>query len=273
MLEVAGLRHVYGTGQAAREAIAEVSLSVSSGELVSIVGPSGCGKTTLLRCIAGLTAPTAGSVSLLGAPVSGVPRGLAVVFQDYSRSLFPWMSVQRNVMFPLRGKGIGRDEQDRRATESVEAVGLGDVADRYPWQLSGGMQQRAALARALAYHPSVLLMDEPFASVDAQTRADLEDLLLDVRDRFAITVLFVTHDIDESVYVGDRVVVLSPTPARVVRELRVELPGERDQIETRECDAFVHLRTEVARLVRARGDNRRDDAADPGGDQSSAATP
>jgi NitT/TauT family transport system ATP-binding protein len=260
MLEIRGLGHVYGMGAAAHEAIAEVDLSVSAGELVSIVGPSGCGKTTLLRCIAGLVVPTVGSVELLGTPVVGVPRGLAVVFQDYSRSLFPWMSVERNVTFPLRGKGITREERSRRAKESIAAVGLARFGDRYPWQLSGGMQQRAALARALAYQPSMLLMDEPFASVDAQTRADLEDLLLTVRDRFGITVLFVTHDIDESVYVGDRVVVLSAAPARVVRELHVGLPAPRDQIETRECDAFVHLRTEIARLVRggdAEPGNRR----------------
>jgi NitT/TauT family transport system ATP-binding protein len=250
MLEIDGLRHVYGGGADAHEAIADVVLSVAEGEIVSLVGPSGCGKTTLLRCVSGLTPPTAGRIALLGRTVTDVPRGLAIVFQDYSRSLFPWMSVRRNVEFPLRGNQVTKSERRERAHESLEAVALAGFADRYPWQLSGGMQQRVALARALAYRPSLLLMDEPFASVDAQTRADLEDLLLGIRARFGITVLFVTHDIDESIYIGDRVVVLSAAPARVVTELKIDLPEPRDQIATKELDRFVHLRAEIARCVR-----------------------
>jgi NitT/TauT family transport system ATP-binding protein len=252
MLTVEGLHHVYGAPASAFTAIGDVSFAVEAGEIVTIVGPSGCGKTTLLRCVSGLTAPTAGVVRLLGQDVHGVPEGLALVFQDYSRSLFPWMSVRRNVTFPLVGR-TARAHRLERAEESLRAVGLSSVADRYPWQLSGGMQQRVAIARALAYRPSLLLMDEPFASVDAQTRGELEDLLLELRARFDFTALFVTHDIDESVYVGDRVIVLSPSPARVVSDTRVELPRPRDQIGSREHPGFVQLRGEVARLIRGMG--------------------
>jgi NitT/TauT family transport system ATP-binding protein len=257
MLEVQDLGHSFGKNTA----IDALSFQVRKGELVCIVGPSGCGKSTLLRAVSGLIEPTGGEISLHGQRVHGtVPGDLAVVFQDYSRSLYPWLTAAGNVELPLRHRKLPKAERQTRTRDALAAVGLADAHDRYPWQLSGGMQQRVAIARALACHPVLLLMDEPFASVDAQTRADLEDLLLTVRDRFGITVLFVTHDIDESVYVGDRVVVLSAAPARVVRELHVGLPAPRDQIETRECDAFVHLRTEIARLVRggdAEPGNRR----------------
>jgi NitT/TauT family transport system ATP-binding protein len=252
LLEVQDLGHSYDGGDA-RAVIDGLSFSVRQAELVCIVGPSGCGKTTLLRCVAGLLQPRSGRVALSGQVVSGVPDDIAMVFQDYSRSLFPWLRVGRNVDFPLSRRGLGKRERAERVRESLAAVGLEDVADRYPWQLSGGMQQRVAIARALADRPSMLLMDEPFASVDAQTRADLEDLVLEVRDRFQMTVLFVTHDIDESVYLGDRVLVLSRAPARLVAEIPVPLPRPRDQIATKELDAFVRLRAEVGRLIRSRG--------------------
>ncbi|HEX8929850.1 MAG TPA: ABC transporter ATP-binding protein, partial [Actinomycetota bacterium] len=170
----------------------------------------------------------------------------------YSRSLMPWASVRNNVLLPLRHKQLSRAERTSLVEEALAAVGLTRFIDHYPWQLSGGMQQRVAIARALAYRPRLLLMDEPFASVDAQTRADLEDLVLQVRDRFQMTVLFVTHDIDESVYLGDRVLVLSRSPARLVAEIPVPLPHPRDQIATKELDAFVRLRAEVGRLIRSR---------------------
>jgi NitT/TauT family transport system ATP-binding protein len=162
----------------------------------------------------------------------------------------PWLSVRHNVELPLRGKNVPRDERRRRVTDALADVGLGHTAEQHPWQLSGGMQQRVAIARALAYRPQAMLMDEPFASVDAQTRADLEDLVLDLRQRLDITILLVTHDIDESVYVGDRVVVLTRGPGRVRADLPVDLPAPRDQISTRELPAFVHLRASVGRLVR-----------------------
>src|SRR5437660_4881700 len=181
MLEVNDLVHRYGTGSGAHLAVDDLTFTVESGQLACIVGPSGCGKSTLLRCIAGLITPSAGEIRLHGDLVSGVPRDLAVVFQDYSRSLFPWLTVRRNVEFPLRGRVSGRAERRERAVEALGWVGLSDVGNKYPWQLSGGMQQRVSIARALATRPALLLMDEPFASVDAQTRAELEDLLLRVR--------------------------------------------------------------------------------------------
>ena len=245
MLEVRELAHRYGT----HTAVAELTFTVDSDELVCIVGPSGCGKSTMLRCIAGLIKPTTGAVTLHGDPVDGVPKDLAVVFQDYSRSLFPWLSVRGNVEFPLRTRVSSRSARRARALEALSWVGLSDAAGKYPWQLSGGMQQRVSIARALACQPALLLMDEPFASVDAQTRAELEDLLLRVRREHGSTVLLVTHDIDESVYLGDRVLVLSGSPASIVADLAVDLPAERDQITTRGSTRFVELRTEVARLL------------------------
>ncbi len=252
MLEVRGLAHRYGTGPAAHVAVADLTFTVEKDELACIVGPSGCGKSTLLRCIAGLIKPTDGQITLHGDVVHGVPDDLAVVFQDYSRSLFPWLSVRANVEFPLRTRFRGRAERRRRALEALSWVGLEAAAGKYPWQLSGGMQQRVSIARALACQPALLLMDEPFASVDAQTRADLEDLLLRVRREHQSTVLLVTHDIDESVYLGDRVLVLSKSPASIVADLPVGLPAERDQITTRGSAEFVELRTKIAHLLHDR---------------------
>ena len=252
MLELTDLTMVYGRGDAAHVAIDRISLNVAQGQLISIVGPSGCGKSTLLRCVAGLITPTAGQVALRGAPVQRVPDGLAVVFQDYGRSLYPWLTVRDNVALPLRRTTRIKAERRKAADASLAAVGLPGVGDKYPRQLSGGMQQRVAIARALAADPVLLLMDEPFGSVDAQAREDLEDLVLRVRRERDITILLVTHDIDESVYTGDRVIVLSAGPGRVRADLPVSLPEPRDQITTKELPEFVRLRTEVSRLVRSR---------------------
>ncbi|SFT44961.1 NitT/TauT family transport system ATP-binding protein [Actinopolyspora lacussalsi subsp. righensis] len=251
MLEVTGLGHTYA-GSQQHTAIGDVSFDVESGQLACIVGPSGCGKSTLLRCLASLIAPSRGEVRMHGDLVRGVPEDLAVVFQDYSRSLFPWMSVRGNIEFPLRSRGIGKSERRERAEQTLRWVGLSGSERKYPWQLSGGMQQRVAIARALACRPALLLMDEPFASVDAQTRFELEDLLLQVRKEQDTTILLVTHDIDESVYLSDRVLVLSKSPASIVADLPVELGEDRDQISTRESETFVQLRGEIARLLRSR---------------------
>lgn len=248
MLDVKNLRHVYG-GQVV--AIDDITLQVNQGELVAIVGPSGCGKSTLLKALAGLMPASGGSIRFFGEPVSNVPAGLAMVFQDYSRSLYPWMRVSKNVELPLLYQPVSAEERAERVSQSLAAVGLDHAADRYPWQLSGGMQQRVAIARALAYRPKLLLMDEPFASVDAQTRAELEDLVIDVRARYSITTLVVTHDIDEAVYLADRVIVLSRSPSRVLEEVVVDLPPVRDQIATKALDRFVALRSQVARLIRS----------------------
>jgi NitT/TauT family transport system ATP-binding protein len=245
VLEIEGVSKTYGSGDDAFTAIAEVTLTTRPGEVLCIVGPSGCGKTTLLRCASGLMPPTAGAVRLDEHPVTAPPRTMALVFQDYSRSLLPWMSIHDNVVLPLKAARVPRDERERLAREALDSVGLDPDARKYPWQLSGGMQQRAAIARALAYQPEILLLDEPFASVDAQTRADLEDLLLEVWNRTGLTVLLVTHDIDEAVYLGSRIVVLSASPTRVKETIHVDLPRPRDQIATKELPEFAHLRAKV----------------------------
>ncbi|HWL44299.1 MAG TPA: ABC transporter ATP-binding protein [Ilumatobacter sp.] len=245
VLDVVNLSKAYGHGERSTLAIESLTFSVRAGEFVCIVGPSGCGKTTLLRSLSGLVKPSGGQALIHGSPVDGPPEAMALVFQDYSRSLFPWMTVARNVAFPLRRKRMPKAERDAAVAESLAAVGLADAAERYPWQLSGGMQQRVAIARALAYKPEILLMDEPFASVDAQTRSDLEDLLLSVWEAVDVTVVFVTHDIDEAVYLGDRVVVLSPSPCTVDRIVTVDLPRPRDQLTTKSLPRYVDLRTEV----------------------------
>ncbi|GGL21650.1 ABC transporter [Sphaerisporangium melleum] len=252
MLDVVNLRHTYGEGPKAHQALGGIDLKVSEGELVCVVGPSGAGKSTLLRSIAGLIKPTEGHIRIRDTEITDTPGDLAVVFQDYSRSLFPWMTVEENVALPLRRRGQDRKARRAAAGEALNAVGLAGATGKYPWELSGGMQQRVAIARAIAYRPSLMLMDEPFGSVDAQTREDLEDLVLQVRKDHRMTILLITHDIDESVYLGDRVVVLSKAPARVAGELPVNLPFPRDQIATRELPAFVHLRAEVGRLVRGK---------------------
>jgi len=248
MLSLDSLGQHYGDHRVLRD----ISLTVPDGQLLCVVGPSGCGKSTLLRTIAGLLPAHEGTVTVDDTPVSGVPDRLAVVFQDYGRSLFPWLTVRENVALPLRRRGLARAERRAEADRILERVGLAGAGRRHPWQLSGGMQQRVAIARALVCRPSLLLMDEPFGSLDAQTREDLEDLLLEVHRTDGATIVFVTHDIDESVYVGDRVVVLSPGPgSHVLLDLPVELPGPRDQIRTRGLPEFVGLRAEVGRAVRS----------------------
>jgi NitT/TauT family transport system ATP-binding protein len=250
LLEIRNVGKTYGSGAKATHAIEDVSFTVDDREFVCVVGPSGCGKTTLLKCVGGLLRPSKGQVLLRGRPVTSPPEEMALVFQEYGRSLMPWASVRNNVLLPLRHKGLGRKARKALVEEALEAVGLTRFIDHYPWQLSGGMQQRVAIARALAYQPSILLMDEPFASVDAQTRADLEDLVLRVREEFAVTILFVTHDIDESVYLSDRVVVLTHAPTDVKEIAEVDLPFPRDQIATKELPDFTQLRGHIYRLIR-----------------------
>jgi NitT/TauT family transport system ATP-binding protein len=255
MLSVQHLAKTYGSGDNAVEAIGDLDFEVNEKEFVCIVGPSGCGKTTLLKCMGGLLAPTSGEVRLHDQRVEGPPEKMALVFQEYSRSLFPWMTIRQNVSFPLRRR---REDSHKLVEDAIESVGLTGFADRYPWELSGGMQQRVAIARALAYQPEILLMDEPFASVDAQTRADLEDLILEVRRQYGVTVVFVTHDIDESVYLGDRIVVLTPAPTTVQETLDVDLPANRDQLETKEQPEFARLRAHVYRSIK-----RKQGSAEP----------
>jgi NitT/TauT family transport system ATP-binding protein len=260
MLEVTHLSKTYGSGAGLTPAVRDISFQVDRSEFVCIVGPSGCGKTTLLKMLSGLLKPSSGSITLGGRPVVEPPQEMALVFQDYSRSLYPWMKVGENIAFPLlRDKSLSKRERRARVEQAVESVRLDGFIDKYPWQLSGGMQQRVAIARGLAYQPEILLMDEPFASVDAQTRSDLEDLVLRVRHEYGVTVLFVTHDIDESVYLADRVIVLTNRPTVVQEELAVDLPRPRNQITTKELPEFAHLRAHVYRAIK-----RPDEDADSG---------
>nr|WP_179492497.1 ABC transporter ATP-binding protein [Microbacterium immunditiarum] len=245
MLSVRGVQKIYSTPTGGVEAVRNLTFDLRKGEFACLVGPSGSGKTTLLKCISGLLAPTSGEVVLDGKVVDGPPRNMALVFQEYGRSLYPWLRVADNVEMPLKVARVPREERKRRVAEALEAVGLAHVPTSYPWQLSGGMQQRVAIARAIAYQPEVLLMDEPFAAVDAQTRADLEDLVRSVWATLGLTILFVTHDIDESVYLGERVIVLSSSPTVILEDLTVDLPEHRDQLETRSDARFVELRHHV----------------------------
>jgi NitT/TauT family transport system ATP-binding protein len=249
-MEVRHLAKTYGSGSAAKEAIADLTFEVARGEFVCVIGPSGCGKTTLLRCLAGLLPPTSGEAIFEGEPINEPAEKLALVFQDYSRSLLPSMSVEENIALPLRHKGLTRTERSARAREMLAAVSLVGVENSFPWQLSGGMQQRVAIARALAYQPDALLMDEPFASVDAQTRCDLEDLVLDLRREFGVTIVLVTHDIDEAVYLADRVVVLSNSPCVVREIIPTDLGPARDQVTTKADPRFAELRSRLFKLLK-----------------------
>lgn len=241
MLEVTGLGHRYGSDPHATTSIADVSFAVGAGEIVCLVGPSGCGKSTLLRVVAGLLAPGRGEVTLHGAPVRGVPPDLAVVFQDYGRSLFGWLSVRGNVEFPLRA-GFEKAARRARAAEALAQVGLEGQERRYPAQLSGGMQQRVSIARALAYRPALLLMDEPFASLDAIVRARITQDLLDLAERDGLSVVLVTHDLEEALSVSDVVHVLSQGPrARIVSSRAVPISRPRSILGARSHPAFGGL--------------------------------
>jgi NitT/TauT family transport system ATP-binding protein len=236
-------------------ALTDVTFDVAEGELLALVGPSGCGKTTLLRIMCGLLPPSEGTVLLDGLPVVRPPGKVALVFQDYSRSLFPWLSVLRNVTFPLAQDGLSKAERIARAEGALREVGLDAVGRKYPWQLSGGMQQRVAIARALVSRPEVVFLDEPFASVDALARADLQDVLLAVHAREEnrrVTIVHVTHDVDEAVYLADRVLVLTPSPGTIAASIQVELPRPRTQTETRSSARFLELRNEVHDVIAER---------------------
>jgi len=238
-----------GIGPRSRCILDSVDLDLLEGELVSVLGRSGSGKTTLLRVLGGLLRPAAGSqVAFHGQPVDGPPQGVVFVFQNYAASLLPWRTVDKNVALGLEGR-LPAEQLKTQVAEALETVGLADRARDYPWQLSGGMQQRVQLARALAMRPRGMLMDEPFGSLDAMTKASLQDQLQVVHQSTGATIAFVTHDIDEAVYLSDRILVLGGAPATVVHDIRVDLPRPRHQLATKELPEFLRLRRQVHNAV------------------------
>ncbi len=225
------------------KALGGVDLQIGRGSFVSIVGPSGCGKSTLLQIMAGLVPATEGEVSLQGRRVFEPPPEIIYVFQQYTRSLYPWKTVEDNVAYGLENRGgLSREQVAARTREYIGLVKLDGFERHYPWQLSGGMQQRVAIARALACRPDVLLMDEPFSSVDALTRVGLQELVMRIWRELGLTVIFVTHDTDEAIYLSARVVALSKPPAVVAVDIEIELPHPRDQITTRELPQYLKYR-------------------------------
>jgi NitT/TauT family transport system ATP-binding protein len=250
-IAVDGVGHRFWVSdQAAVTAIDRISLGVEGESFVSLIGPSGCGKSTLLQIIAGLFAPSVGEVRLAGRRVVGPPFEVIYVFQQYTKSILPWKTVRQNVAFGLENRGeLQRGQIAERCAEYIRMVNLEGAEDRYPWQLSGGMQQRVAIARALACQPRVLLMDEPFSSVDALTRSGLQDLVLRLWTDLHLTIVFVTHDIDEAVYLSQRVVALTRAPATVRNDVRIDLPYPRDQISTREDPRYLQYRRQLLREV------------------------
>jgi NitT/TauT family transport system ATP-binding protein len=254
-IDTLGIR--LGTGHQAFDAVQDVSLSIAPGEFVCVLGPSGCGKSTLLGALAGHWTPSRGSIHVDGASVAGPHPDRGLVFQQHT--LLPWKKVLDNVAFGLKMQGIGRRERRERARELLGLVGLAGFEDRYPVQLSGGMQQRVEIARVLINRPRVMLMDEPFGALDAQTRLKMQELLLDVWTRVNTTIIFITHDIDEALFLADRILVMSPRPGRIIDEIRLdfERPRHPDLMTSnhftrlkRHCLDLLHPQASVTPLAR-----------------------
>ena len=228
-----------------------LSFEIRRGEIVCVVGPSGCGKTTALRVAAGLIAPTRGEAAFAGAPMRGPRRDVAIVFQDYAKALLPWRTAAGNISLALEAARVPRAERADRIAALLKRVGLPRHADKYPSEMSGGMQQRLQIARCLAQEPAALMMDEPFGALDAMTRQSLQDEMLEIARATHATIFFVTHDLEEAIYLGDRVIGLLPHPGRIGIELKVDLPRPRDQVTTRETPEFLHLRRQLYDFIHA----------------------
>ena len=243
-IDVRDVTKRFGTAAEAVVAVEDISFSVGQNEFVSIVGPSGCGKSTMLRLIADLLPPSSGSISVAGqtAREARMARAIGVVFQN--PVLYAWRSVRRNVELPLEVMGVSRADRRRRSSEMLELVALEDFSRKSPWQLSGGMQQRVSIARALSFNPDILLMDEPFGALDEITRERMNAELQRIWETTHTTILFITHSIPEAVFLSNRVLVMSPRPGRIVLDRHIDLPHPRNE-ETREDDRFFHLVNEI----------------------------
>jgi ABC-type nitrate/sulfonate/bicarbonate transport system ATPase subunit len=245
-IEVKNVTFEYQVEKGRVLAIKDINFAVGQSEFVCLLGPSGCGKTTILNILAGLLQPTAGEIRIGSAPVNGSRQNRGVVFQDFAQ-LFPWRTAQYNVEFGLEMRKIDKATREKTALEFLRLVGLEKFADVYPHQLSGGMQQRVAIARSLAYNPQVLLMDEPFAALDAMTRDDMQQLLTDVWQKTKKTSVYITHNVAEAVFLGDKVIVLNAHPGTVKAEVTLDLPRPRDPLS----EEFVAKQREIMRLLRS----------------------
>ncbi|MBQ7803122.1 ABC transporter ATP-binding protein [Rhodococcus sp. (in: high G+C Gram-positive bacteria)] len=247
---IIGVGKTYTSRTKTVEALAPVTLDLKPDEFTTLIGTSGCGKSTLLHIVAGLESSTVGLVEVDGQEVHGPGRDRGMVFQSYT--LFPWLTVQRNVEFALKDIGLSRREQRERAREYLDLVGVSEFANAMPSQLSGGMRQRVAIARALSYQPRMLLMDEPFGALDAQTRQEMQELLLRVWDAHKLNVLFVTHDIDEAIFLSDRIIMLAGRPGRVKLDLRPEIPRPRS-MDLLTSTELMHHKSQLLSALREEG--------------------
>jgi NitT/TauT family transport system ATP-binding protein len=246
VIEITGLGKTFAAQRRELRVFDNLACAIAKRSFMSIIGPSGCGKSTLLKLICGLEPATRGEVRFNGKAVTAPPTGMVYVFQQYAKSIFPWRTVIDNIEFGLRAqKRVGRKEARERCQDYINLVGLRGYEDYYPYQLSGGMQQRVCIARALIGEPDVLLMDEPFSAVDAMTRAILQELVLKIWDKLPITILFVTHDVDEAVFLSTRILSLGPAGAGIVDDVEIDLPQPRDQLATRAEPRFTALRQQL----------------------------
>ncbi|WP_127533067.1 ABC transporter ATP-binding protein [Paenibacillus kobensis] len=246
-IEINGLNKIYTSGKARFEALRDIDLTVEPNEFVTILGPSGCGKSTLLRIVAGLEDYSSGDVLLNGDPIIGPGADRGMVFQGYT--LFPWLTVRENIEYGLKLKGVPTLSRRGLSSYYLKIIRLEPFASAYPKQLSGGMKQRVAIARALANRPKVLLMDEPFGALDAQTKIEMQEMLLDVWEKEKTTVLFITHDIEEAIFLSQRIIVMGANPGRILQEFQIDLPAQRTA-EVREMPEFLRLKRELAQLLR-----------------------
>jgi NitT/TauT family transport system ATP-binding protein len=228
-------------GKNYRKILQNINLDISAGKIYTIVGASGCGKTSLLRVLGGLTLASSGAISYLSNPVKAPPDGVAFVFQDYASVLLPWRNIAKNVSLGIESK-LSKIECGKRVEDAIALVKLSGRELDYPWQLSGGMQQRVQLARALATKPTVLLMDEPFAALDAMTKTGLQDELLKLRDQTGVSIVFITHDIEEAIYLGDEVSLMQGPPGQIVERIQIDLPQNKNQVYTRSLPQFLEYR-------------------------------